>query len=205
MSSASLTNMTVPLSTDQSASTQGLLMPKLKYRFRVTFQNFGIAKDTTELTKQVITCSRPSLNFNPFEVPVYNSRIYLTGKPEWEALNITIRDDAQGNVATLVGQQIQRQFDFFEQSSAASGVDYKFQMTIQITEGGNGSYTPIVLEEWDLYGAQIASVNYGDLDYATSDVASIALTIRFDNALNNPITQGVGANVGRTEGSVTTG
>jgi hypothetical protein len=205
MSSASLTNMTVPLASDQSATTQGLLMPKLKYRFRVTLTNFGIAADTTELTKQVIDVTRPSLNFNPFEVPVYNSRIYLAGKPEWEAVTLTIRDDAQGNVATIVGQQIQRQFDFLEQSSAASGVDYKFQMTIQILDGGNAAYTPVVLEEWDLYGSMIASVNYGDLNYATSEPATIQLSIRYDNALNNPITSGVGANVGRTENSVATG
>ena len=41
MATASLTNFTVPLSTSQSASSQGLLMPKLKFRFRVTFLNFG--------------------------------------------------------------------------------------------------------------------------------------------------------------------
>jgi hypothetical protein len=205
MTSVSLTNMTVPLSSDGSATNQGLLMPKLKYRFRVAMQNFGIATDTTVLTTQVIDCTRPSLNFNPFEVPVYNSRIYLSGKPEWEPVTLTLRDDAQGQVAILVGQQIQMQFDFLEQSSAASGVDYKFTMTIQILDGGNGSYTPVVLEEWDLLGAQIASVNYGDLNYSTSEPATIQMTIRYDNALNNPVTQGVGAAVGRTEGTVATG
>ena len=38
----SLTKMTVPLATDQSATSQGLLMPKLQYRFRVSFLNFGV-------------------------------------------------------------------------------------------------------------------------------------------------------------------
>ena len=41
MAVSSLSKMTVPLASDQSASTQGLLMPKLKYRFRVMFENFG--------------------------------------------------------------------------------------------------------------------------------------------------------------------
>jgi len=35
MAVSSLTRFTVPLGGDQSASTQGLLMPKLKFRFRV--------------------------------------------------------------------------------------------------------------------------------------------------------------------------
>ena len=62
MPSASLNNMTVPLASDQSASSQGLLMPKLKYRFRVSFENFGPqgATPVTELTKQVVRrCSIP--------------------------------------------------------------------------------------------------------------------------------------------------
>ena len=42
MAVASLNKFTVPLSTNQSSSTQGLLMPKLKYRFRATFINFGV-------------------------------------------------------------------------------------------------------------------------------------------------------------------
>ena len=57
MAVASLTKMTVPLSTDQSAGNQGLLMPKLKYRFRVTFLGFGVTSPSTELTKQVIDLS----------------------------------------------------------------------------------------------------------------------------------------------------
>ena len=47
MPSSSLNKMTVPLASDQSASTQGLLMPKLRYRFRVMFENFGTSTPTT--------------------------------------------------------------------------------------------------------------------------------------------------------------
>lgn len=205
MASASLTNFTVPLATSSSATTQGLLMPKLKYRFRVSMLNFGIAADTTELTKQVIDVTRPSVNFNPFEVPVYNSRVYLVGKPEWEPITLTVRDDVQGNVALLVGEQVQKQFDFLEQSSAASGVDYKFVCVLEMLDGGNGSFIPTVLESWELDGCLIASVNYGDLNYATSEPATIQMQIRFDNATNNPIGSGIGVNVGRTVGTVVTG
>ena len=44
MAVSSLTRMTVPLASDQSAANQGLLMPKLKYRFRTVFENFGVYK-----------------------------------------------------------------------------------------------------------------------------------------------------------------
>ena len=70
MAISSLTRMTVPLASDQSASTQGLLMPKLKYRFRVMFENFGVATPRTELTKQVIDFTRPSVSFEEITIDI---------------------------------------------------------------------------------------------------------------------------------------
>jgi hypothetical protein len=205
MAVSSLTKITVPLATSQSSSTQGLLMPKLKYRFRATFENFGVSSDRQELTKQVQDIKRPNVSFTPFAIDVYNSKVWLQGKPEWQETSVTLRDDAGGNISRLVGEQIQKQFDFAEQSSAASGIDYKFLLRYEVLDGGNGAYTPNVLETWELYGCQLSSVDYGDMAYGTAEASTIALTIRFDNAVQTPIGQGVGTNVGRTLGSLTTG
>lgn len=205
MAIASLNRFTVPLATNQSASTQGLLMPKMKYRFRAIFENFGVSSDKVELTKQVASISRPNLNFNPFTVDVYNSKVNLVGKPSWEAVSVTLRDDAGGNVSKLVGEQIQKQFDFMEQSSASSGIDYKFLLKFEMLDGGNGTHDVTVLETWELYGAFISQVNYGEMDYATSEPATIALTVTYDNAIQSPIGTGVGSDVGRTLGTVITG
>jgi hypothetical protein len=186
MSVASLTKFTVPLASNQSASSQGLLMPKLKYRFRASFEGFGVSSDRVELTKQVMDIKRPSVNFNPITIDVYNSKVYLQGKPEWQETSINFRDDAGGNVARLIGEQLQKQFDFLEQASAVSGADYKFVLRYEVLDGGNGAATPNVLEEWQLYGCFISSVDYQDLNYATNDHATIALTIRYDNAIQTP-------------------
>ena len=123
MAIAALSKFTVPLASDQSSSTQGLLMPKLKYRFRVTLENFGVSTPTTEITKQVVEFKRPSVTFEPIDIPVYNSKVHLAGKPTWGDSTLTVRDDVTGAVQKLVGEQLQKQFDFFEQASAASGID----------------------------------------------------------------------------------
>lgn len=205
MAISSLTRLTVPLATNQSASAQGLLMPKLKYRFRATFENFGVSTDRTELTKQVMDIKRPSVNFNPITLDVYNSKVYLQGKPEWQETTVNLRDDAAGNISRLVGEQIQKQFDFGEQSSAASGIDYKFLLRYEVLDGGNGANQPTVLETWELYGCLLSQVDYGDLAYNSNDPAQIALTIRFDNAVQTPTGTGVGTAVGRTLGTLITG
>lgn len=197
MAVASLTKMTVPLNTDQSNNAQGLLMPKLKYRFRVTFLNFGVENPSTELSKQVMDFTRPQLTFNPITLDVYNSKVYLQGKPEWNAVSVNIRDDVNGAVSRLIGEQIQKQFDFAEQASAYSGIDYKFQTIFEVLDGGNGAIAPNVLETWELYGCFLTEVNYGNFDYKESDAASISMQIRYDNALQTPLGTGVGTSVPR--------
>jgi hypothetical protein len=197
--------MTVPLASDQSLSTQGLLMPKLKYRFRVMLENFGVQTPRTELTKQVMDFTRPSVSFEETMIDVYNSKLYLAGKHTWEALTINLRDDASGQVSRLVGEQLQKQLDFMEQASAASGIDYKFTTKCEILDGGNGTVQPIVLETWEMYGCFLSSVNYNDLNYGDSGPVTITMNIRFDNALQTPIGSGVGAVVARTVNDVITG
>jgi hypothetical protein len=140
--------MTVPLASDQSNPNQGLLMPKLKYRFRVIFENFGVSTPRTELTNQVMDFTRPQVDFADIDVPIYNSTVRLAGKYTWSDLTCQIRDDAGGNVSRLVGEQLQKQLDFSEMASAASGIDYKFLTRFEVLDGGNGAGEPVVLENW---------------------------------------------------------
>lgn len=209
MAVSSLSRMTVPLASDQSASTQGVLMPKLKYRFRVLFENFGAANNAapvTELTKQVIDFTRPSVDFAQIDIPIYNSTIKMAGKHTWADVTCNLRDDAGANVQKLVGEQLQKQLDFMEMASASAGIDYKFITKFEVLDGGNGAVEPIVLESWELYGCYLKSVNYGDANYGSSEAMTVAMTITFDNA--NQITGGgvgtAGTLVGRA-GDVATG
>jgi hypothetical protein len=205
MAVSSLNKMSVVLDNNQTSTSQGLLMPKLKYRFRVTFENFGVTTPRSELTKQVIDFTRPNLTHTDIPVHVYNSLIHLAGKHEWGDVSVTLRDDATGAVQKLVGEQMQKQFDHMEQSSAASGIDYKFTMRCEMLDGGNGAYEPTVLETWEMYGCYVSGVDYGNLDYAASEPVTIGMTIKIDNAVQTPLSEGIGASVGRTLGDVTTG
>jgi hypothetical protein len=96
---------------------------------------------------------------------------------------VSIRDDVQSNVTKLVGEQLQKQFDFFEQASAAGGVDYKFQTRLEMLDGGNGTHDAKVLETWLISGCYLQTVNYNELAYAESTPMEIALTIEYDNAI----------------------
>jgi hypothetical protein len=205
MAISTLSKITVPLDTNDSAASQGLLMPKLQYRFRVSLENFGVSTPTTELTKQVMNITRPTVSFEEMEIPVYNSRAYLAGRHAWEPIELNLREDVNNRVQKLVGEQLQKQFDFFEQSSAASGIDYKFTTRVEILDGGNGANTPNVLETFELYGCFIQNANYNQLAYDANEPVTVTLSIRYDNAIQTPENTGIGTQVGRTTGSLITG
>ena len=208
MALTSLNRISVPPAGGNSGTA--LLMPKLKYRFRVILLGFGV-EASTELTKQVADVKRPVVTFEEMAIDIYNSKVKLAGKPSWEDITINLRDDANGQIQRLVGQQIQKQFDFMEQASARSGIDYKFQTNIEILDGGNGALEPSVLEKWELYGCFLSSADYGDANYATNEPMTVALTIKYDNAVQfagaagTGIERGIGALVGRTIGEAVTG
>ena len=192
MTISSLSKFTVPLASGQSSSTQGMLMPKLAYRFRVMFENFGVSGSTTELTKQVKSAARPQVDFQNIVVDLYNSKVNLAGKPTWKAVTVSLRDDVTGAVSKLVGEQLQKQFDFMEQSSAASGGNYKFTMSVEMLDGGNGGNEPVVLERWECYGCYLQAVNYQGLDYSKNEPQTVDITVQPDNCIqtiNSAVTQ----------------
>ena len=169
------------------------------------FENFGVSTPTTELTKQVQTAARPNLSFANQVIEIYNSKINYAGKPTWNTFSVVLRDDVTGAVSKLVGEQLQKQFDFFEQASAASGVDYKFTMRIEMLDGGNGANTPNVLETWECYGCYLTAANYQSLGYGEQGPVTIDLTIQPDNCVQTPQGTGIGTVVGRTINTLATG
>jgi hypothetical protein len=204
MALSTLNKLSVPI----DGANTGLLMPKLKYRFRVILIGFG-TEASTELTRQVSDVGRPKVNFEEMEIPIYNSKIKLAGKYNWDNITLNLRDDANGNITRLVGQQIQKQFDFFEMASARSGIDYKFTTRVEVLDGGNGENAANVLETFELYGCYVQAVDYGDANYGTNEPMTVALTIVYDNAIQYDTTGGqrvgIGTAVGRTINELATG
>lgn len=204
---ANLKNLSVP----NAGGNANLLMPKLKYRFRVILENFGnVVGASTDLTKQVVSAARPQVQFENQVIHVYNSQINYAGKHTWQPMNLVIRDSVDNSVSRLVNSQLQKQVDFFEQASAASGGDYKFVTLIQMLDGGNGDNDgPNVLEQWECFGCYLQSVNFNEMTYAESAPMEVALTIQFDNALcvdgkDAALGAGNGASIARTLGTLAT-
>lgn len=172
----------------------GMLQPKLKYRFRVLFESFGVNENLRELTGQVQNVTRPSINYSEIPVHSYNSIAYAMGKHEWQQITLSVRDDITNAVTTAVGAQVQKQLNHFEQTGPVAGINYKFGMQIHTLDGTNGE----ALEVWELDGCFLASVNNQDFNYeSAAEFMTIEMTIRYDNA---SLVAGPNNNEGNTVG-----
>jgi hypothetical protein len=156
----------------------GILQPKPKFRFRVRVINFGPNNSQFELTRQVESVQKPTINQESVSVHSYNSIAYYAGKHEWQMISLTVKDDISNRVSRLVGHQLQKQMNHFEQTAYPAGINYKFQMFIETLDGGNSK----LLEQWFLEGCFLNTVNYGDLNYGESSFQTIEMQVRYDNA-----------------------
>ncbi len=164
---------------DESGNA-GILMPKLKFRFRVKVEDFGAQGNAREFTQNVMNVSRPKINFEEVEIHSYNSKVYVQGKHTWETVQLVIRDDIKNSVSRLAGKQVSRQLNHFNQQSALSGGDYKFNTRLEILDG----QTTDPMETWGLEGCFLQNVDYSDSDYSTNEPVTVTLTIRYDNAIH---------------------
>ena len=177
----------------------GILQPKQKHRWRVTFPNIGVGIDSQPLSLQAITVTRPVVNFDEIQLDRYVSRAWIASKYTFEPVTITFEDDVTGGAATILQAQIQSQ-QFLTGAEgpflAASGEGslYKFNTQIEMLDGNE-----TVIERWILEGCWLQNIDYTDLDYAASEVVTITTTIRYDHARQDTLTgytQGEGVALG---------
>ena len=160
----------------------GILQPKRKNKWRVTFQNLGGGADSQPISMQAVTVARPTVSFNKVELHRYNSVAYIAGKHKWDPIDITLEDDVTGSASAVLQQQLQIQqwligAEGIYNAAAGEGSVYKFATKIDMLDGNDQ-----VIETWTLEGCWLETVKYDDLDYSSSDAIKITVTMSYDHA-----------------------
>lgn len=161
----------------------GILQPKLKNRWRVTFTGIGADGTSSQpVSHQAITVTRPSLSFQEVELHRYNSRAYVAGKHQWELCQVSLEDDVTGSASRVINEQISKQQFLIGAEgpflgAAQEGSIYKFSTKIEMLDGQDQS-----IERWILQGCFIQNADYTDLDYGASEAVAINLSLRYDHA-----------------------
>lgn len=160
----------------------GILQPKLKNKWRVTFANLGGGADAQPLSAQAITVTRPVLSFEEVQLDRYNSRAWVAGKHTFEPMTITLEDNVTGSASQVLQEQIQNQQFLIGAegqflATAGEGAQYKFVTYLDLLDGNEQ-----VVEKWTVEGCFIQNIDYMDLDYAASEAVQITVTLRYDHA-----------------------
>lgn len=160
----------------------GILQPKLKNRWRVTFANMGGGIDSQPLSLQAVTVTRPVLSFEEVQLDRYNSRAWVAGKHMFEPMTVTIEDDVTGQASQVIQDQMQQQQFLIGAegpflAASGEGSNYKFVTYLDQLDGNEQ-----VIEKWTVEGCFIQNLDYMDLDYAASEAVQITMTLRYDHA-----------------------
>lgn len=162
--------------------SSGILQPKIKNRWRVTFANMGGGTDSQPVSAQAITVTRPKLNFEEIPLHRYNSIAYVAAKHSWDDMQLTIQDDVTSAASQVIQAQLQSQQWIIGAegqwlASAPEGALYKFVTYLDQLDGNDQ-----VIEKWIIEGCWIKNTDFSDSDYAASEPVTITMTIRFDQA-----------------------
>ncbi len=160
----------------------GILQPKLKHRWRVTFAGVGDGSNSQNLSVQAVNITRPSLQFDEVQLDRYNSRAWVASKYTFQPMTLTIEDDVTGTASQIIQNQIQKQQKLIGAGAqylpaTPEGRLYKFVLYLEQLDGASQ-----VIEKWTVEGCFIQNVDYNELDYAASEAMQITLTVRYDHA-----------------------
>jgi hypothetical protein len=121
------------------------------------------------------TAARPTYETEEIEIPFINSRRYVAGLTKFGTMNVTLHDPIAPSGAQQVMEWIRLHF---ESISGRAGYADFYKRSIQLK-----LLDPIgsVCELWDVHGAFLTNVTFGELSYEDGALAEITLTLRFDN------------------------
>jgi len=154
---------------------------RFKRKFRWTFRVDNVCGGNIE-EHFVKLASRPNLTIDETEINFLNGKTWIPGKAAWETITVTYYDvsttEAGSSLQALWGW-LSSNYNFIDPACLSQGStrdDYAGTATLRLYDGCGAP-----LETWTLRDVWPQAVNFGDLDYATSDECNIELTLRYSD------------------------
>lgn len=150
----------------------------IKRKFRWTFEIDTPNKQKVPI-HYVKVANRPSLEIEESEINFLNATTWIPGKAKWQPLSVTYVD--------VQNKEMKPLYDWI-----LSLYDFNSNTELFCTEKAGWNATAILkmydgcgnpLEQWSLSNCWPTSVNFGDLDYSSSEEATIELSLRYSSVL----------------------
>ncbi len=160
-----------------------------KRKYRWTFRVDNIGGTALGVGGQYVkVANRPQLEVEETEINFLNGKTWIPGKATFQQLAVTYYDIASTDAAVnnlLVW--VNKVYNFkdgnsetiyaTQKNTAKGGDGYAGNGVLTLLDGGG-----FALEEWKLINCWPVSINFGDLDYSSSEECTIELNLRYSFA-----------------------
>jgi len=154
-----------------------------KRKYRWTFEIIPYCKNKAIPTYFVKLASRPNLTIEETEINYLNGKMWIPGKGTWETITVTFYDMSDGGVGiTSLYSWLATTYDFtdpigLKQSSkigTPNSGGYSADGYLNLFDGCGTN-----METWILSNMFPQAVNFGELDYSSSEEVTIEVTLRY--------------------------
>lgn len=150
-----------------------------KRKFRFTFEIMGFCNNEQNVVPEhfVKVASRPNLSIEETEINHLNAKTWIPGKASWETITVTYMDVAHQEMQSL-WNWLATVYDFTDPVRLSQGAkrDWSATGVLNLYDGCG-----ILLEGWHLKHMFPTAINFGDMDYSSSEEATIELTLRYSD------------------------
>lgn len=154
------------------------LLAKRNFRwtFEVTRNCNGSPKNIGSNFVQM--ASRPNLTIEETEINYLNGKMWIPGKASWETITVTYLDIATRENQNLFNwlAAVYNFTDSIKLQQGSIARDYQAEGKLIMYDGCGEP-----LERWTLGNMWPTSINFGELDMSSSEIAKIELTLRYSN------------------------
>jgi len=122
--------------------------------------------------------SRPHPTIEEPEMHHNQEQVYFAGKHKWDSVKMSWYDGEQPtDVSSEIWGWLNKVIDI-PNATAFLPSEYKMDATLQMLQA-DGKHN----EQWNLYGCWPQDVNWNTLDYTSTELQLIEVTMRYDRAV----------------------
>jgi len=155
---------------------------EVRRKHRWTFEvPSGTDPQANKAVMWLAKAARPKFKFVEAIAHHDQEQAYWAGKTEWDPINLSFYDAEQDpDVSEFVWDWVNKVVNIYDVTAMEPGGPEGYKKKGEIKMWGNfGTIT----ENWELWNCWPQEANWQELDYSSSDIALVDVTLRFDRAI----------------------
>jgi len=161
---------------------------KRKFRYTFTITNICGNANRSVPESYVKTAARPNLAIEETEINFLNAKMFIPGKATWETITVNYIDAVNAsNIASFkpLWDWMASLYDFRDPINLKMGSSRRAYSATGILNLYDGCGT--LLETWTMDNMWPTAIDFGELDYSSSEECTIALTLRYHDVIYTPV------------------